>query len=244
MISLKRCFILIIMMLMISALFATSILAQDNHEIPLDKLKTPTELQDIIDTFDRLKYNFAAFNDGEKAQEWLVEFQYQGKEEVQDVKVDKISIKTSTMQTSQVSLMTFWMNDGEIVKMVQNEQEIPAQMANSMKEKWLQAVFFPFYYFDKLNLEEIASEGEVTRSQKMIGELEEEEEKEKKEEKVVDIFEIKANNLAKHGLKSGTMKLADFGKLLMMVSFDYITLEEAEAEFKKGRFKIKEIELR
>jgi len=58
--------IFVALLILISVLFPTLILAQDSNEIPFDKLKTPTELQDIIDNFDRLKYNFKAFKDGER----------------------------------------------------------------------------------------------------------------------------------------------------------------------------------
>ena len=232
MINFKKIMIFVALLILISGLSSTSILAQDSQEIPFDKLKIPTELQTIINNFERLKYNFKAFKDGEKAQELMVEFQYQGKEKVNDVEVDKLFIKTSAMGTSDISQMTFWLNDGEIVKTVQGGQEIPAAMADIMKDKMLPVVLFPFIYFKKLNLEEIASEGEVIRTAEMIGERE------------VDIIKIKGNNLAKHGLESGTLKLANFDKLLFMVNFDYITLEETEAEFKEGKFEVTEIELR
>ncbi|MGM0438642.1 MAG: hypothetical protein ACQEQD_10275 [Bacillota bacterium] len=228
----KRFSFFVVLLLLILALTPNLLLAQGSNEIPLDKLKTPTKLQDIIDTFDRLKYNFKAFNEGEKAQELMVEFQYQGLEEVQGVQADKLIIESSAMETSKISQMEFWLDDGEIIRIVQEGQEIPIAMVDTMKEKMLEAFFFPFYYFEKLNLEEIASEGEVTKSQEMIG------------EKEVDIIKIKGNNLPEYGLKSGTMELADFDKLLMMVSFDYITLDEAEAKFEEGQFEIEEIELR
>ncbi len=232
----KKFLIFVVLLLLISVLFPTLILARDSYEIPFDKLKTPTELQDIIDTFDTLKYNFKAFKNGEKAQELMIEFQYQGKEEVQGIQADKLfietSIKTSTMKAAQPSQMKFWLNDDEIVKMVQNEQEIPPAMTDSMKDKMLQSIFFLFYHFEELNLEEIASAGQVTRSQEMIG------------EKEVDIIEIESDNLAEYGLESATVKLADFEKFMIGVRSDYITLEEAEAEFEEGQFEITEIELR
>lgn len=37
--------------------------------------------------------------------------------------------------------------------------------------------------------------------------------------------------------------IKEFGKLLMTVSFDYITLKEKEAKFEEGQFEIKKIEL-
>lgn len=94
-------------------------MAQDSNEITFDKLKTPTKLRDIIDTFDRLKYNFKVFIDGEKTQKLMVEFQYQGKEEVQGIQADKIFIDSSTMETSKISQMKFLFDDGEIIRIVQ-----------------------------------------------------------------------------------------------------------------------------
>ncbi len=236
MIYFKKCIVLVVLLLLILTLNPTFLLAQDNYGIPFEKIKNPTELQDIIDTFDRLKYNFIAFKEGEKAQELIVEFQYQGKEEVKGVQADKLfvesSIKSPGINTSKPSQMIFWLDDDELVKMLQEGQEIPIAMADTIKEKILQAVFFPFYHFKELNLKEIASDSKVTNSQEMIG------------EKEFDIIEIEGNNLVEYGLKSGTMKLADFDKFIMMVSFDYITLEEAEAEFEKGEFEMIEIELR
>ncbi len=232
----KKYLVFVVLLFLILVLTPNLLQAQDSSEIPFDKFKTPTKLRDIIDTFDRLKYNFKAFNEGEEVQELIVEFQYQGIEEVQGVQADKLfiesSIKTSEMKAVQSSQMKFWLEDDEIIRIVQEGQEIPIAMVDTMKEKMLQSVFFPFYFFEKLNLEEIASEGKVTKSQGLIG------------EKEVDIIKIKGNNLAKYGLKSGTMELADFGKLLVAVSFDYITLKEDEAKFEEGQFEIKKIELR
>src|SRR6056297_4014491 len=88
----------IVFLFLISLLIPTSVLAQDSSEIPFDRLKTPTELQDIIDTFDRLKYNFVSFDEEEKVQEFVIEYQYQGKEDVNGVQADKIFISSSTMK--------------------------------------------------------------------------------------------------------------------------------------------------
>ncbi len=238
MVKFKKSLLLMILLLLISTLFSTSLMALESSDIPFAKLNNPTELQDIIDTFSRLKYNFVAFQEGEKAQELLVEFAYQGKEEVDGVEADKIfvetSMETATTGKSQPSHMKFWLVEGEIVKIVQEGQVIPLAMANQMKDKMLQAVFFPFYHFEELNIKEIASTGKVTSSKEMIG------------EKEVDIFKIEGDgkNLAKYGLKSGTVKLANFEKFLMTVNFKYIALEEAEAKFEEGQFEVKESKLR
>ncbi|MGM0603840.1 MAG: hypothetical protein ACQESS_11055 [Bacillota bacterium] len=227
----KKIIIFMFLLLLISAFSSTLVLAQGSYEIPFDKLRTPTELQDIIDTFDRLEYKFSSFKEGEKIQQIEVKFQYQGKEQVGNVKADKIFIESSISESSQISNLTFWLNDGQIVKMVQNEQEIPAVMADSMKDKFLQSIFFPFYNFDELNLEEIASEGKVTRTQEMIS------------GKEIDMIKVESDNLAESGLDSGTVKLADFDQFMMTVGFTYLTLEEAETEYDRAVFEVTEIEL-
>ncbi len=239
MIIFKKYRVLVIFILFTFLLTPSSLLAQDSNEIPFDKLNTPTELRDIIETFETLKYNSKTFKNGEKVQDLSVEFQYQGKEEVDGEQADEILIDTTMeMESSEPapSQMNIWLNDdGEIVKMIQNEQEIPPAMADSMKDKMLQAVFFPFYHFEELNLEEIASTGEVTRSQEMIG------------EKEIDIIKVESDEVAEYGLKSGTVNLAEFEKFMMMVSFDYIVLEEAaeeETHFDEAHFEVKEIKLR
>ncbi len=235
MIIFKR-FLVLIVLLFLILLTPTSLLAQDDDEIPFDKIKTPTEVQDIIDTFDSLKYNFVAFKEGEKAQELSVDFQYKGKEVVEDVQTDKVlinsSIATSKMESPQTSQMIFWIDDGEIAKLVQNEQEIPAAMAGMLKDQMLQSVFFPFYHFEELNIIDIASLGEVTRTQELIG------------EKEIDIIKIEGDNLIEYGLESGTIKLANFEEFMMAINFEYITLEELEAQYTEGQFEITEIELR
>lgn len=137
MVNFKKFLNFMLLLLLISAFSSTLVLAQGSYEIPFDKLKTPTELQDVIDTFDRLEYKFSSFKDGEKIQQIDVKFQYQGKEQVNNTQVDKIFIESSISESSQVSNLTFWLNDGQIVKMVQNEQEIPAAMADTMKDKFL-----------------------------------------------------------------------------------------------------------
>ncbi|MBS3812188.1 MAG: hypothetical protein KGY44_10185, partial [Halanaerobiales bacterium] len=65
----------------------------------------------------------------------VIEFQYQGKEDVDGVQADKILIDSSTMKSSETSQMEIWLDEGEIVKMIQNEQEIPPTAAESMKDK-------------------------------------------------------------------------------------------------------------
>lgn len=228
----KKFIMLIILLIVILGLSPTLILAQESSDIPYDKIKTPTELQDIIDNFDRLEYNFSSFKDGEKIQQIDVKFQYQKQEQVNDVQADKILIKTSTSKTAQITQMTFWLHDGEIVKMTQDEQEIPAAMANSMKDKILQSIFFPFYNFEELNLKEIASEGKLTKTQEIIS------------GRKIDMIKIESDKLAETGLKSGSVKLADFEDFMMTVAFSYLTLEETEAEFDETKFEVTEIELR
>ncbi len=50
--------------------------------------------------------------------------------------------------------------------------------------------------------------------------------------------------MAKYGLRLKTVKLAEFEKFMMTVSFDFLTLEEAEPNYDKGHFEVKEIELK
>ena len=228
----KKFLVFIILLILISGLSTTSILAQDGNQIPFEKLKSPNELQDIINSFNRLEYKFSSFKEGEKIQQIDVKFQHQGKEQVDDVQADKVFIEASTSESSQSSQMTIWLSKGEIVKMVQNNQEIPAAMADSIKDQMLQSVFFPFYNFEELNLEKIASEAKLTRTQEMIG------------GKEVDIIKIESDNLAESGMDSGTVKLANFNKFMMAVSFSYMTLEEAETEYDEAQFEVTEIELR
>jgi len=230
MINLKK-YQLIIFFLLISLVISGSLLAQESSEIPFDRIKTPTELEDIIDTFEKLKYNFVSFKEENKVQDVVIEYQYQGREDVNGVEADKIFIGSTTMKTSESSQTNLWLADGEIVKMIQNEQEIPPAMAEPMKEQMLEAVFFPFYNFKELDLERIASKGEVSRKQEVIGETE------------LDIITIKSNDLAEYGMESGTVKLADFENFLMTVSFDFISMEEAERKYEESHFKIEEIEL-
>lgn len=105
-------------------------------------------------------------------------------------------------------------------------------MANSMKDKMVKPIFFPFYNFEELNLKKIASEGKVTRTQEMIS------------GNKIDIIKVESDNLAESGMDSGTVKLADFDKFMMTVSFSYITLKEAETEVDEAKFEVTEIELR
>jgi len=236
MINFKKYQVVTVFVFLFFLLTPSLLLAQDSNEVPFDKLKTPTELQDIIDNFDRLKYDFMSFKKKEKTQELVIEFQYQGKEDVDGVQADKILIDSSTMKSSETSQMEIWLDEGEIVKMIQNEQEIPPTAAESMKDKIIPTILFPFYYFEELYVEEIASKGKVTRTQEMIG------------EKEVDIIKIESDDLEEYGFKSGTVKLADFEEFMMMVSFAYIiseeVLKESETNNDENYFEVKEIELR
>jgi len=147
MINFKKYQVVTVFVFLFFLLTPSLLLAQDSNEVPFDKLKTPTELQDIIDNFDRLKYDFMSFKKKEKTQELVIEFQYQGKEDVDGVQADKILIDSSTMKSSETSQMEIWLDEGEIVKMIQNEQEIPPTAAESMKDKIIPTILFPFYYF-------------------------------------------------------------------------------------------------
>jgi len=229
---LKKSLVFAALLILILGLSSISILAQESSGIPFDKLKTPTKLQDIVNNFDKLEYKFSSFKAGEKIQQINVKFQYQGKEKVDNLQTDKIFIESSTNKSSQISQMTFWLNDGQIVKLIQDKQQIPATIANSMKNKFLQSIFFPFYHFEELNLKKIASEAKVTRTQEMI------------DEKEIDIIKIESDNLAESGLESGSVKLADFKEFMMTVGFTYLTLEEAEAEYDEALLEVTGIELR
>lgn len=228
----KKILIFTVLLTLILGLSSTLIMAQNSNEIPFDKLKTPTELQYIIDSFDRLEYNFTSFTEGEEVQQLGIKFQYQGKEKVAGLEADKILIETSTREIEEIAQMTFWLNNGEIVKMQQNKQEIPASIVNTMKGQILQPIFFPFYHFEDLKLKEIASVGKVTRSKEIISERE------------VDIIKVEANNLTEYELESATIELANFEDFMMTMSFSYITLDETEADYEEGRFEVTGIKLR
>ncbi|MBS3812189.1 MAG: hypothetical protein KGY44_10190 [Halanaerobiales bacterium] len=61
MINFKKYQVVTVFVFLFFLLTPSLLLAQDSNEVPFDKLKTPTELQDIIDNFDRLKYDFMSF---------------------------------------------------------------------------------------------------------------------------------------------------------------------------------------
>lgn len=227
-ITTKKGLILIIFLITLLAVGATAIQAQENSEdVTLEEIETPTELEDMINKFSRLDYNVVVHSEGEKIQDSLISYQYQGVEEVQGVDTDILLFEMHG-EERQFSSIKVWL-DGDDVKQMEIDGEIiPQQMAEMMKDTALRSVMFPFYQFADFRIEEFETMGDVSIREEVLAGQE------------VTIVRINVQELPEYELERGVMELAEFEEFMMVISYDY-TSSEQDLEVK---FSVEEIEFR
>jgi len=204
--------------------------AQDSFsDLPLEKLENPTEVSELLANFARLEFRIREFENGDLTQETEIKYQFLGKEEVQGTQADKVILRGKGVDPIDV-----WLYQGKIVQLEVDGERIPAQMADMIKEKMFQAMFFPFYYVNQLNLKTLEETGvtKVSRSREMIGETE------------VHMIRIELEKLynteiEEFELESGILRIAEFDDFLMVAGYEIKTIDN-----EKFNFEVEMVELR
>ena len=186
--------------------------SSDGEEI-IGKIESPTNVNDLLNFFKRLQGNWKVYEKGELLQDSTVSYEYLSKENVMEEEADKISIRLNEVNSGEM-MMYFWVGEEEILQIEMDGQTFPKQMVDMMKEDLLSSVFAPFTMYNEFDIEKLKENGEISRFSEEFGEEE------------LDIIKIEAENVADMNLKSGMLKLADFGDFLIVVEYKYISIEE------------------
>lgn len=196
-------------------------LAQESSpDISLKDVQIHTGIGDLIKNFDSLKYSIILKRDDNKIQDSIIEYQYHGKEKIQDVETDKVSFKITNKMSEEEDMpssMILWIENienNEIKQMEVDGETIPTGMGEKMAEVWLQPILLPFRSLKEINLQEVKEWGEVTRSQETVA------------GKEVDIFEIQLENIPEANFDSATGRIAKFEDFSMVIGYDYVSSKE------------------
>ena len=208
----------LLVLLLVTGLPFYSAQAKLEDELSLEEVATPTELEELIAKFARLDYSMIHFDDeGNVTLDIQLNYSYEGQEEVQGVQTDKIAIRGS----EEIDPMDFWIDNNKLVQVKVDGQVIPEQMLGMIEGQLSRTVFFPFAFYDQLNLEALDKIGDmqISESVGMVG------------EKEVDIIEIVIQNpIAEAGLESGNIIFAWIGDILMLSEYDLIS-DDGEHKF-------------
>lgn len=181
----------------------------------IGNIENPTNVNDLLNNFERLQGNWVVYEDGELVQDTTVTYEFLIKESVRGQEADKISIEINDINSGRMP-MYFWVGQEEILQMEMEGQIIPKEMVDLMKEDLLASVFAPFMMYKELNIEELKEQGKTSRTTEKFGDEE------------LDIIKIEGEDLAEMELESGMVKLADFEEFLIVVEYRYKTLASRE----------------
>ena len=210
----KTSLILVGIMVALLLFVSVGVQAQENPEdVPLEDLETPSDLNELIDKFHMLEYHVVVYREGEKAQDNIITYQYQGSEEVQGVETDVLSFSTEESAEEFSSLQVWY--DGEEVKQMEVDGEIiPAEMAEMMSQTILQSVMFPFYNFANFPMETYEDLGDVSESREMVFDRE------------VDVYTVEIQDRPELEIESSVTRLANFEEFMMVLSYAHSSSEE------------------
>jgi len=187
----------------------------NNDEIPFEKMKTPTEVKEFVRMFDKLQYSINVERDEDIIQDTTMEYNYLGKDTVNNIKADLISftvIEKDNMEEIPNS-MKFWLGNEKIVQIEIEGELISGDIADMISEQLLSAIFSPFYSFAKMNINEIENMGNVNRGQIKIG------------DKTYNSISFEIPHTSEMNIKNGIVKLAELNDFFMLVRYDYQTPE-------------------
>ena len=209
-------------------LSSSTVMAADNLETLLaEDLEIPTQIEDLIAKFSEIDYQTTIIENDTTTYEGINSYRYLGKEEIQGESTDKISFEIDP-SGQEASFMIFWIADGQFKQAEIQGEIIPGQMLGMMGDNILNTVFAPFHNISEYDLEELAKTGEVSSSQKLIG------------DKEVEVVTITVKDIPEAELESGTVQIANLENLLMVVAYNFVSgVEDFEAEFEVLNFELR-----
>lgn len=211
----KKLFLTAVLILCVALIAGLSAVeAQDApEEIPIEKMETPTELGELINLFDRLEYSIITHHEGEKVQDSLIEYEYQGEEMLEGAETDILDF-TMTGEQAAFSSLKIWFDGEEIVQLEVDGDIIPSEMAGMMKDTMVRSIMFPFYNFSDLAMEQLGEAGDVSRSQETVLDRE------------LEIITVEVEDMPEYDIESSEARLAEFEDFVMAISYEYSSLEE------------------
>ena len=202
---------------------------QGLDDLPLEKLENPTEVSQLLENFSGLEFRIREYKSEDLVHETEIKYQLVGKEEIQGIQADKVTLRGKGIDPIDV-----WLNEGEIIQLEVNGERVPAQMADMLKESMFQAMFFPFYYVNQMNLRTLEDHmvGQLSRSREMIGTTE------------VDMVTIEVEkfynvDIEEFEFESGILRIAEFEDFLMVAGYEIKTVNN-----EGFKFEVEMVELR
>jgi hypothetical protein len=194
---------------------------QGLDDLPLEKMETPTEVSQLVENFSGLEFRIREYEDDDLTNETEVKYHLVGKEDVQGIEADKVTLRGKGIDPIDV-----WLDEGNIIQIEVNGERVPAQMADMLKESMFQAMFFPFYYVNKMNLSTLEDHmvGKLSRSRETIGSTE------------VDVVTIEVEkfynvDIEEFEFESGVLRIAEFEDFLMVAGYEIKTVNNEGFNF-------------
>jgi len=217
--SFKILFVFLILLCVNSSVFA-----QENFE----NLKIPTEIKDLVANFSMIDYNIISFENDEKTSDIYLKYNYLGKEEINGIKTDKISIEIVEREHDNIpSKLYFWFDENNIKQLQIEEEIIPESMAKMVADSILIGILSPLKQLVQYNIQEFKKTGKVRKY------------KERHAGRELNITEIEVNNIPEYELKYGMTKIAELEDTAVVLEFEYISsVEDQKVQFKVNDFKL------
>jgi len=202
---------------------------QGLDDLPLEKLENPTEVSQLLENFSGLEFRIREYKSEDLVHETEIKYQLVGKEEIQGIQADKVTLRGKGIDPIDV-----WLDEGNIIQFEVNGERVPVQMADMLKESMFQAMFFPFYYVNQMNLRTLEDHmvGQLSRSREMIGTTE------------VDVVTIEVEkfynvDIEEFEFESGILRIAEFEDFLMVAGYEIKTVNN-----EGFKFEVEMVELR
>ncbi|MFZ5827860.1 MAG: hypothetical protein ACOY94_26445 [Bacillota bacterium] len=203
-------------------------------DLDLEGLETPRDLKGILDRFSLLAYEYIS-----PEATVTITIRAAGSEMVDGVAADRVAIEMTDTSTGD-ERMELWIGpDGETLKMVQDGEELPAQVVGMMGSAMLMSLLWPFMTADQMDLAAALEEGssaspfhvaKASRETKQFGQVPAE----------VTIMEVTvAGGNATGGY---TWEVANFGEFLMFTRWQIAVSGSDGAE--TSEFRVVEVGLR
>jgi hypothetical protein len=221
----KNSLIKIIIVLLILLSISSFSYAQNDFE----DLQIPTEASDLINNFSMIEYDIITFDkNGEKNIDTNMKYTYLGKEKINGIETDKISIEIADkIQENTPNKIYFWFADNKVKQMQIDEQVLSENMASMMADRFLNTIFSPLKQLEQYNIAEFKKVGKVTKYT------------ENYEGNDLNITKIEVQNIPEYELKYGMTEIAELKNTSIVLAYEYISSESKN----QVNFKVQDFQL-
>jgi len=194
---------------------SSGIIEAKNDNQVFEDLKLPSNVEELVQTYSYMSYDVVVLRNGQKSQESTVKYDYLGKEELENIEIDKVSFKIADKINEDIpSDMLFWLDGTDIKKMEVSGEVIPAQMAGMMGDRLLNAIFSPFYSLSNYDIEKLKKVGEVSHSQEEFC------------RENIEVTTIEVKNIPEYKIELDIAKIGKYEDVSFVLSYDYVFSEE------------------